>query len=96
MSIQSFSDKDTEDFFISGYTRKGISWASVNKIAKRKLDILHYASEIKDLKAMPGNRLEPLKGNLKEYNSIRINDRWRIIFKWSDSGASDVSITDYH
>ncbi len=96
MSIQSFLDKDTEDFFVSGYTRKGIGWTSVSRIAKRKLDILHYASEIKDLKAMPGNRLELLKGNLKEYYSIRINDRWRVIFKWSDSGASDVSISDYH
>ncbi len=96
MPIQSFSDKDTEDFFVSGYARKGIGWTSVSGIAKRKLNILHYASEIKDLKAMPGNRLELLKENLKEYYSIRINDRWRVIFKWSDSGAGDVSISGYH
>ena len=96
MSIQSFSDKDTEDFFISGHVRKGTGWTSISRIAKRKLDILHYVSELKDLKAMPGNRLELLKGNLKEYYSILLNDQWRIIFKWSDSDANDVSITDYH
>ena len=96
MSIQSFSDKDTEDFFISGHVRKGIGWTSLSQIAKRKLDILHYASELKDLKAMPGNRLELLKGNLKGCYSIRINDQWRVVFKWSDSGVKDVSITDYH
>ncbi len=96
MAIKSFSDKVTEDFFISGQVRKGIGWTSVSRIAKRKLDILHYASELKDLKAMPGNRLEFLKGNLKEYCSIRINDQWRVIFKWTDFGVNDVSITDYH
>jgi len=57
MSIKSFSDKDTEIFFISGHVRKGIGWTSISRIVKRKLDILHYASELKDLKAMPGNRL---------------------------------------
>ncbi|MHB1274638.1 MAG: type II toxin-antitoxin system RelE/ParE family toxin [Candidatus Humimicrobiaceae bacterium] len=96
MPIQSFSDKDTEDFFNSGHVRKGIGWASVSRIVRRKLDILHYASELKDLKVMPGNRLEILKGNLKGYYSIQINDQWRLIFKWSDSGVNDVSITDYH
>ena len=96
MPIKSFSDKNTKDFFISGNVGKGIGWSSVSRIAKRRLNILHYASDLKDLKAMPGNKLEILKGNLKEYYSIRINDRWRIIFKWSESGANNVSIIDYH
>jgi len=96
MSIQSFSDRNTENFFISGYVKKRIGWISVSNIAKRKLDILNYASDLKDLKTMPGNRLEILKGNLKGYYSIRINDQWRIIFQWSDSGAKNVSIIDYH
>lgn len=96
MPIQSFSDKNTEDFFISGFIGKGIGWASVSRIAKRRLDILHYAFDLKDLKAIPGNRLEVLKGNLKGYYSIRINERWRIIFKWLESGASNVSIIGYH
>lgn len=96
MTIKSFSDKTTENFFISGDVRKGIGWVSISRIVKRKLDILHYASELKDLKAMPGNKLELLKGDLRGCYSIRINDQWRIIFKWSDSGAYDVFITDYH
>jgi toxin HigB-1 len=96
MPIKSFSDKNIEDFFISGNIKKGIGWSSLSKIAKRRLDILHYAADLKDLKAMPGNRLEILKGNLKGYYSIRVNDQWRIIFKWSESGADNVSIIDYH
>ena len=96
MPIKSFSDKNIEDFFISGNIKKGMGWSSVSKIAKRRLDILHYAADLKDLKVMPGNRLEILKGNLKGYYSIRVNDQWRIIFKWSESGADNVSIIDYH
>ena len=96
MPINSFSDKNIEDFFISGNVKKGMGWSSVSKIAKRRLDILHYAADLKDLKVMPGNRLEILKGNLKGYYSIRVNDQWRIIFKWSESGADNVSIIDYH
>jgi proteic killer suppression protein len=96
MPIKSFSDKNIEDFFISGNVKKGMGWSSVSKIAKRRLDFLHYAADLKDLKIMPGNRLEILKGNLKGYYSIRVNDQWRIIFKWSESGADNVSIIDYH
>ena len=58
--------------------------------------MLHYASQLEDLKAPPGNRLESLKGDLEGYYSIRINERWRIIFKWKESGPSDVRIADYH
>jgi len=96
MSIQSFSDKDAERFFIAGKINKGIGWAAVSNIAKRKLDILHYAAKLDDLKAPPGNRLEALKGDLEGYYSIRINERWRIIFKWKEPGPSDVRIVDYH
>ena len=63
------------------HVKKGIGWTSVIRIAKRKLDILHYASELKDLKAMPGNRLELLKGNLKGCYRIQINDQWRVVLK---------------
>ena len=96
MAIQFFSDKEAEEFFITGKIKKGIGWASVSHIAKRKFDILHYAAKLDALKAPPGNRLEALKGDLESYYSIRINDRWRIIFRWKESGPSDVSITDYH
>ncbi len=96
MAIQSFSDKVTEDFFIYGIVKKGIGWIHISRIAKRKLDILHYANDIKDLKVMPGNRLKCLKADLKGYYSIRINGKRIIIFKWSDSGPNNVGITDYH
>ena len=96
MAIQSFSGKEAEEFFITGKIKKSIGWASVRHIAKRKLDMLHYAAELNDLKAPSGNRLEALKGDLKSYHSTRINDRWRIIFRWKESGPSDLRITDYH
>lgn len=96
MAIQSFSEKETEKFFISGRINKGLGWASVSNIAKRKLDILHYAAKLEDLKAPPRNRLEELKGNLKGFYSIRINEKWRIIFRWKEAGPSDVRIIDYH
>ena len=96
MAIQSFSDKNTEEFFITGHIRKGIRWTNVSQIAKRKLDIVHYAAKLDDLRAPPGNKLEMLKGDLKGFYSIRINDQWRVVFRWSDAGPSDVMITDYH
>ena len=96
MVIESFSDKIAESFFLSGYLSKGTGWISASKIVRRKLDILHYASELKDLRSMQGNRLEKLKGSLSGYYSIRINDQWRIIFRWSASNAEDVRIIDYH
>jgi len=68
----------------------------LNQITKRKLDMVHYAAQIDDLRAPPGNKLEALKGDLKGFYSIRINDQWRVIFRWSESGPSDVRITNYH
>ena len=58
--------------------------------------MLHYAAGLDDLAAPPGNRLEPLAGGLRGLHSIRINDQWRIVFRWTDSGPHDVRITDYH
>ncbi len=58
--------------------------------------MLDYAQALSDLAAPPGNRLEALKGNLAGFHSIRINDQWRIIFRWSGSGPADVDIRDYH
>ena len=96
MAIQSFSDGNTEKFFIKGTLGKGVGWADISKIARRKLDMLHYAARLSDLKPPPGNRLEPLKGDLNGYQSIRINDQWRIVFIWSAAGPTNVRITDYH
>jgi proteic killer suppression protein len=66
------------------------------RTARKKLAMLHAAKEIVDLRVPPGNRLERLKGNLKTFYSIRINDQWRIVFKFDDGNAYEVSVEDYH
>jgi proteic killer suppression protein len=96
MAIQSFSDDSTEQFFQKCDLRKGVGWAEVSNIARRKLDMLHYAARLSDLNASPGNRLKRLTGDLGGYHSIRINDQWRIVFIWSGAGPAKVRITDYH
>ena len=58
--------------------------------------MLDYAHDLKDLRSPPGIRLEALKGNLVGYHSIRINDQWRVVFRWTDNGPTDVDILDYH
>ena len=69
---------------------------SIAKVARRKLRQLEIANHIKDLRVPPGNRLEALKGNRSGQYSIRINDQWRVCFRWSDGFAEDVEIVDYH
>ena len=64
--------------------------------ARRKLLYLHEATNLTDLRVPPGNRLERLKGDLKGFHFIRINDQWRVIFRWSDGNAYDVQVMDYH
>ena len=66
------------------------------KVAIRKLDMLDYAEALTDLLAPPGNRLEALKGDLRGLHSIRINDQWRVVFRWTASGPAEVDIRDYH
>ncbi len=58
--------------------------------------MLDYADQLDDLRSPPGNRLEALKGNLDGHHSIRINDQWRVVFRWTDTGPTDVDIVDYH
>lgn len=94
--IQSFSCKNTESFYTSGIVPRKVSWQSIRKIAARKLDMLDAAINIEDLRIPPNNKLKLLSGNLKGYHSIRINDQWRIIFKWKDGHANEVQICDYH
>lgn len=94
--IQSFSCKITESFYASGTVPRKSGWQSVTKAASRKLDILDAAVTLADLRIPPNNRLEALSGNLKGHYSIRINDQWRIVFKWEKGHASDVKICDYH
>ncbi len=96
MAISSFGDKATEQFFICGKLKKATPWQSISKIVKRKLDMLDYASKLSDLKSPPNNQLEALKRDLVGFHSIRVNDQWRVIFRWTEEGPEDVRITDYH
>jgi len=92
--IKSFSDKPTEKLYITGKLKKFP--ADVRKIGLRRLDYLNAAVQIQDLKVPPGNKLEALKGNYKGKYSIRINDQYRIIFKFEKGDAYEVEIKDYH
>ena len=96
MAIQSFADPSVERVFNEDRLSKRVGWAGVQKIAARKLDLLDYAEALSDLASPPGNRLEALKGELKGFHSIRINDRWRVVFRWTEAGPLEVDIRDYH
>ena len=92
--IKSFRDKETEKIFnryLSGKLPQNIQ-----HVARKKLLVLDAAPELNDLHIPPGNRLEALKGDRKGQHSIRINNQWRICFRWSAGDAYDVEITDYH
>jgi toxin HigB-1 len=92
--IKSFRDKESENIFnrqLSGKLPQNIQ-----HVARKKLVILDAALELNDLRIPPGNRLEALKGDRKGQHSIRINNQWRVCFKWSDGDAYDVEITDNH
>lgn len=91
--IRTFGDKQTEALFRDEEVRQ---FQSFVRPAKRKLEAINAASRLEDLKVPPSNRLEKLKGNLKEFYSIRVNDQWRVIFKWVNGEAHDVRIVDYH
>ncbi|MGH7885588.1 MAG: type II toxin-antitoxin system RelE/ParE family toxin [Thermodesulfobacteriota bacterium] len=92
--IKSFRDINTEKVFLRQQTRKFD--IKLYKIALRKLLILDAAETLNDLQIPPGNRLEKLKGKRKDQLSIRINNQWRICFKWQNGNAFEVEITDYH
>ena len=92
--IRSFRDKQTEALFHGrGCDRR---WRVFERVARRKLLMIHAAGELRDLRAPPGNRLEALKGDRKGQHSIRINDQYRLCFRWIEGHAYDVEITDYH
>lgn len=92
--IISFGNKDTRKIW-EGERIKGLS-TDLQEIARRKLRMLNNSQDLNDLMIPPSNRLEKLKGSLKEYHSIRINNQWRIIFKWNNGNAIEVEIVDYH
>ena len=92
--IKSFRDKETEKIFNRLLSKKLPQ--NIQHLARRKLVILDAATELAALRVPPGNRLEALKGARKGQHSIRINDQWRICFKWKSGAAYDVEISDYH
>lgn len=92
--IRSFADADTEAFFRDGTTPA--RWRAFDKVAFRKLDMIDAAARIEDLRVPPGNRLEKFRGDLAGLWSIRINDQWRIVFRFDGEGPEDVAIVDYH
>ena len=92
--ISSFRCKETEKLARGRYSRKLPS--DIQRIAARKLKLLNDAVELNDLRVPPANRLEARKGNRKGQHSIRINDQWRICFRWKQGSAFDVEIVDYH
>ena len=92
--IINFSSKDTEKIWFGERVSKLPN--EIQEIGRRKLRMLNNSQNLTDLRIPPSNRLEKLSGNLKDFYSIRINSQWRIVFKWLDGNASDVSIMDYH
>ena len=92
--IKSFGDKDTAKIW-SGERVKSLS-TEVQEMARRKLRMLNNSQDLADLQIPPSNRLEKLKGNYKDFHSIRINSQWRIIFNWNNGNADQVEIVDYH
>ena len=92
--IKSFRCKETEKVFNRVFSRKLPQ--SMQRMALRKLWVLDAATELETLQVPPNNRLEALKGKCKGQHSIRINDQWRICFRWRGSDAHDVEIVDYH
>jgi len=92
--IRSFNDPEAGRVWLGEQSRKLPS--DIQGVARRKLRYLHRARALQDLRAPPGNRLEQLKGFTPLRYSIRINDQWRITFCWSNGGADDVRIEDYH
>ena len=91
--ISSFKCSDTKALYETGESRR---FASIARVALRKLDMIAAATKVETLRIPPGNRLESLKGNRVGQWSIRVNDQWRICFTWSGNGAENVEIVDYH
>ena len=92
--IVSFGSKESEQIWYGIRVKK--MPIEIQNIGRRKLRMLNNSQDIKDLRVPPSNRLEKLSGNLKDFYSIRINNQWRIIFKWENGNASHVELIDYH
>ena len=92
--IQSFKGKEAERIWKGEVSRR--IPRPIQGVARRKLRMLNNAQDLTDLRVPPGNRLEALKGDRKGQHSIRINEQWRVCFRWSGGNAHDVEIVDYH
>jgi len=92
--IISLGSKETEKIW-NGDRVKNLS-NDIQQIGRRKLRMLNNSQNLLDLRIPPSNKLEKLSGKMNDFYSIRINDQWRIVFKWEDGNASEVTITDYH
>ncbi len=92
--IKSFNDKETEKIYGREVSRKLPE--EIQQVALRKLRMINNAKNLNDLRIPPANNLEKLKGDREGQHSVRINDQWRICFKWKDGDAHEVEITDYH
>lgn len=92
--IIGFSDKETEKVWRGTFSRR--LPVSIQEVARRKLRMLNAAQRLDDLRLARANRLEALKHERKGQHSVRINDQWRICFRWIDGNAADVEIVDYH
>jgi proteic killer suppression protein len=93
MTILSFRDPATEALHRTGWSKR---WAAIARIACRKLDMLDAAQTLLDLRVPPANRLEALRGDRAGQHSMRINDQFRLCFRWTEAGVQDVEIIDYH
>lgn len=91
--IKSFRNQDTADLFAGSRVRR---WVNIETVAMRKLAMLNNAGRLDDLRVPPANRLEALKGDRAGQHSIRINDQFRVCFRWQGGDALDVEIVDYH
>jgi proteic killer suppression protein len=91
--IKSFRSREAEALFND---QPVVRFRAIERPARRKLLYLNQARSLHDLAALPGNRLEALKGDRKGQHSIRINEQWRICFRWAEGHAHDVEIVDYH
>jgi len=95
--IESFGNALAEDLFDDKNSKATKAFPpELRRVARRKLQYFHEAANLRDLKSPPVNRLEGLKGDRKGFHSIRINDQWRVVFRWSGGNAFDVQIVDYH
>lgn len=91
--IQTFGSEETKRLFLHEHVKR---FEAFERIPLRKLEMLHAAISLTDLKVPPGNKLEKLQGKRSKYHSIRVNNQWRLCFIWKDGNAYDVGIEDYH